>query len=91
MKQIYNFESAAPPVLNENMLRLELKKRKLHIQTAVVALGSLLLLAVVALLGHFTCELYPWLAAFCLIYVIISVTGGSIIAVACTRKGGIEL
>ena len=91
MKQIYNFECVTPPVLNENMLKTELKKRKLHIQTAVVALGSILLMAVMALLGCFAYGLYPWLTAFCLIYVIVSVTGGSIIAVTCTRKGGIEL
>lgn len=90
MKQIYNFEGATPPVLNEHMLRAELEKRTVQKQTTLVALGSILLLMVMAVLGIATYQLYPWLTAICLIYIIISVTGGSIIAVACTRKGGIN-
>ena len=91
MKQIYNFEDSNPPVLNENMLRSELEKRTVRRQTAVVALGSILLLTVIAFLGLATYNIYPWLTAICLVYIIISVTGGSVIAVACTRKGGFEL
>ena len=45
------------------------------------------LLAVIALLGSITYELYPWITAICLIYIIISVTGSSVIVVTCTRKG----
>lgn len=41
MKQIYNFEQAQPPVLNERMIRLQLEKRRLHFQTALIALASI--------------------------------------------------
>ena len=46
MNQIYNFEQHKPPVLNENMLRAELERRRLRWQTALVAVaGTLLLIA----------------------------------------------
>lgn len=91
MKQIYNFECIDPPIINENMLRTEQEKRKVTVQTTIAAIGSLLLLAVIALLGSITYELYPWITAICLIYIIISVTGSSVIVVTCTRKGGRKL
>ena len=43
MKQIYNFEQHKPPVLNENMLRAELERRRLRWQTALLALAGILL------------------------------------------------
>lgn len=89
MKQIYNFEQHKPPVLNENMLRAELERRKLRWQTALLALAGILLQVVVALFGYSAIDWYPWISAVCFGYVIISTTGCGVIAVAYSRKGGI--
>lgn len=90
MKQIYNFEQHKPPVLNENMLRAELERRRLRWQTALIALAGILLQAVVAMVGLLVMNDYPMLTILCLGYTVVSVTGGSVIAVVTTRKGGIS-
>ena len=40
MRQIYNFESHEPPCLNERKLRTELERRRLNLQTALIALAA---------------------------------------------------
>ena len=89
MKQIYNFEQHKPPVLNENMLRAELERRRLRWQTALLALAGILLQVVIVLFGYSAIDWYPWISAICFGYVIISTTGCGVIAVAYSRKGGI--
>ena len=89
MKQIYNFEQKAPPALNENMLREEAKKRRLRLQTALAAVSGILMLTVVILLGILVYGRYPYLALFCFLYALFSATGGSVMAVVFTRKGGL--
>ena len=89
MKQIYNFEQHKPPVLNENMLRAELERRRLRWQTALLALAGILLQVVVVLFGYSAIDWYPWISAICFGYVIISTTGCGVVAVAYSRKGGV--
>ena len=89
MKQIYNFEQYKQPVLNENMLRAELERRRLRWQTALIAVAGILLLISAAMLGFLVLEDYPWLTALCLAYVLLSATGGSVLAIVVTKKGGI--
>ena len=91
MKQIYNFEQHKPPVLNENMLHAELERRRLRWQTALIAVSGILLLIAAAMLGFLVLEDYPWITALCLAYVLFSATGGSVLAIVCTRKGGLTL
>ena len=88
MKQIYNFEQVPPPVLNERMIHSEIEKRRLHLQTALLALSAILLLAAMILLGFFAYETYPWAALFCFLHALVSATGSSVLAVVFTRKGG---
>ena len=88
MKQIYNFEQTQPPVLNENMIREEIKKRRVRLQTALLALSAILLLLTMITLGLFAYETYPLIALFCFLYALVSATGGSVLAVVFTRKGG---
>ena len=88
MKQIYSFEQVQPPVLNERMVRSKIEKRRLHLQTALVALSAILLLMVMILLGLFVYETYPWIALFCFLHALVSATGGGVLAVIFTRKGG---
>ena len=89
MKQIYNFEQQKPPVLNENMLRAELERRRLRWQTALIAVAGILLLIVTALIGYLVLEDYPWITVLCLAYVLFSATGGSVLAIVATKKGGV--
>ncbi|MBR6826044.1 MAG: hypothetical protein IKM59_05805 [Oscillospiraceae bacterium] len=91
MKQIYNFEQHHPPVLNENMIRAEMERRKLHWQTALLVLAGILLQVVVALFGYSAMDWYPWISSVCFGYIIISTTGCGIVAVIYSRKGGIAL
>lgn len=88
MKQIYNFEQHKPPVLNENMLHAELERRRLRWQTALIAVSGILLLIVTALIGYLVLEDYPWITVLCLAYVLFSATGGSVLAIVVTKKGG---
>ena len=91
MKQIYNFEHHKPPVLNENMLRAELERRRLRWQTALIAVAGILIQALLIVLGLCNMNDYPLITAACLLYVILSTTGGSVLAIICTRKGGLSL
>lgn len=89
MRQIYNFEQYNPPVLNENMIRSEIERRKLHWQTSLLVLAGILLQVVVALFGYSAIDWYPWVSVVCFVYIVISATGGGVVAVAYSRKGGI--
>lgn len=91
MKQIYDFEQNSPPVLNENMLRVEQEKRRLRLQTTLLFIAGLLFQIAIILLGFSAIDWYPWLTAICFGYVIVSTTGGGVVAVTYTRKGGVNL
>lgn len=91
MKQICRFDQHDPPALNENMLRSELERRRLHWQTALLALAGILLQVVVILFGYSAIDWYPWLSVLCIAYVVVSTTGCGVIAVVCSRKGGITI
>ena len=91
MKQIYEFEKNNPPALNESMLRNKMEQRKLRLQTALIAFASILIQAVLVMLGFFTFEEYRFLSAICIIYVILSTTGGGVLAIVYTRKGGLTI
>lgn len=89
MKQIYNFEQAAqPPVLNERIIRLQLEKRRLRFQTALIALAAILIMEAMVLLGFSAYETYPWFTLFCFLYALTSTTCGGVLAIIFTRKGG---
>lgn len=89
MKQIYNFEQHTPPVLNENIIRSEIERRKLQWQTTLLVLAGILIQVVVALFGYSAVDWYPWISVFCFVYIVISTTGCGVVAVAYSRKGGI--
>ena len=88
MKQIYNFEQYNPPALNERIIREKIERRKLRWQTALIALAGILMQIIIAALGLGAVEEYPIITIFCCMYVLLSTTGGSILAVVYTQKGG---
>lgn len=89
MKQIYNFEQHTPPVLNENIIRSEIERRKLQWQTTLLVLAGILIQVVVALFGYSAVDWYPWISVVCFVYIVISTTGCGVVAVTYSRKGGI--
>ena len=88
MKQIYRFEQAQPPVLNERMIQLEIDRRRLRLQTALLAFSAALLPVVMILLGFVAFGAYPWIALFCFLHALVSATGGRVLDVVFTRTGG---
>ena len=80
MKQIYDFEKERPPVLNENMLKAELQKRKLQKQMAMVLLSSILSLLGLLTMALMMFDRYPLLLVSVLVYIVISVAGGGTVA-----------
>lgn len=91
MKMIYNFEQHTPPVLNENMLRSELEKRRLRKQTMLLAIAGILVQIALVMFGLWTAETYPLITVISFGYVVTSIVGGSVIALVYTRKGGLVL
>lgn len=89
MKQIYDFEQYNPPALNERIVREEIEKRKLRWQTALIALAGILIQIIIAVLGFEAVDEYPIITILCCMYVLLSTTGGSILAVVYTQKGGV--
>lgn len=89
MKQIYNFEQHTPPILNENIIRTEIERRKLQWQTTLLVLAGILIQAVVALFGYSAVDWYPLISVVCFSYIVISTTGCGVVAVVYSRKGGI--
>ena len=90
MKQIYNFEQHTPPVLNENILRVELEKRKEKQQVILLALANILFQIVLLLFGYVTFEAYPIITMISICYVVVSVAGSGMIAVVYAQKGGLK-
>ena len=88
MKQIYNFEQHTPPVLNESMLLKEIEKRKTQRQTLLLTLASILMQAVVIMLGIFVYDFYPIVTIGCIVYVVIATVSSGALAFAFTKKRG---
>lgn len=91
MKQIYEFEQYCPPALNENMIRTKLEQRKLRLQAALIAFAGILIQMVLMMAGCSVMNEYPVITGICLLYVILSATGGGVLAIVYTRKGGLSL
>lgn len=81
MKQIYNFEQHTPPVLTESLLREEQKKRELHRQTTMATIAGILMQVALLLIAVFLFTDYPAISLVCAGYVIISATGGTVMAI----------
>lgn len=81
MKQIYNFDAKQPPILNESMLRTELAKRQLRRQTTLAAISGILTQLVILLAAFLLAEYSLFLSICCVVYVILSATGSTVVAI----------
>lgn len=88
MEQIYNFEGAQPPVLNEKQLRAELERRqgrKRILLFLLVAIGEMFCL------GSFASAISvsaPVAAIFLYGYIALSILGGGTFVIFQATKGG---
>ena len=88
MNQIYNFESMEPPVLNESMLQAELEKRRLRRQTTMAAVAGILIQIVLLLCAFLLAKEHIFLSLCYVAYVILSATGGTVIAIIINSSAG---
>ena len=87
MNQIYNFEQNEPPIVNENMLRARLDKKKAVRNAAIVAVASVMLQMITLLLGILMYSQYPIITFLCVSYVVVSMVGASVISIVYSKKG----
>lgn len=87
MNQIYNFEQYEPPIVNENMLRARLEKKKAVRNAAIVAVASVMLQMMTLLLGILMYSQYPIITFLCVTYVVVSMVSASVISIVYSKKG----
>lgn len=88
MDQIYNFEGAKPPILNENMLRNQQERREARRMAVLFALAAALILAMVVWFAVTIAEYAPITASVCVAYAAVSLLGSSAAAIVYAQKGG---
>lgn len=82
MKMIYRFDGFTPPPLSEADLQKELNRRKVARQSALAALGGILLHILSFLLALGIYPLSPNLSLIALIFCLASAMGGGAVAIA---------
>ena len=82
MKMIYRFDTVTPPPLTEADLQKELNRRKLAKQSALAALGGILLHILSFLLALGIYPLSPELSLIALIFCVASALGGGAVTIA---------
>lgn len=91
MNQIYNFEGARPPVLNENLLRAERERRKIRLQTVLCTIAVFVVMLCIVVFAKIIAEFTPVAALVCIGYVTISIIGSGTAAIVYAQKGGAKI
>ena len=87
MKQIYHFDSAQPPALTEKMLRIEIERRRMLRQTALVALAGALINWCLFITAFLLYSVNIFLSVACISYTFAAIYGaGAIAAVYVNRR-----
>lgn len=86
MKQFYDFERAYPPPLKEHRLRAIAERRRLRHQLMLLVVAAVLLELCLLLFTLVLIVADSWLAILSAGYLIISLTGGSVLAIVCIQK-----
>ncbi len=87
MNQIYNFEDKIPPVLNENMLRQEIKRRETKGQVLILRIASILVCLCLLLFAFLIIPTSKIVAVTCIIFTTLSIIGNATITLLFYRKG----
>lgn len=90
MRQTYDFERFAPPVLNENMLRRELERRAERRRTVLLAIAGALLQVAAVLFAVLVREWYPVLSLAVVCSAILSTAGGGAAVIVYAQRGGTD-
>lgn len=90
MKQIFDFEQFAPPVLNEKILRQELEKRTERRRVVLLAVAGALFQVVFILWAILCWNTAFVLALVCIGFAIVSLVGSGVITIVYVQKGGIS-
>lgn len=88
MQQIYNFDGAKAPILNENMLKLEQSRRENRRMALLFALAAAIFVALVIWFAAAIADYAPITAIVCVVYAAASALGGSAAAIVYAQKGG---
>ncbi len=86
MKQIYNFDRANPPYLNERLLRKEIERRRLQRQTILLTIASILSQMVVLLFGILLWPIQPVITLVSILYVLTAALSSGVIVIVFTKK-----
>lgn len=87
-KQLFDFEAACPPVLNERMLLEEQKRRELKRQMSVLAAAAAFTELCLILLAVLSWTVQPLLSFICMGYVACSACGCGVLAGVCVMRKG---
>ena len=87
MKQIYNFESAAPPRVTEVTLQEELERRTLRRQINILRLASILCCVCMALFAFFIFRDSVIVAVVSILMLTFTLMGNGIISLVFYRHG----
>lgn len=87
MNQIYNFEQYEPPIINENMIKARLEKKRVVRNAAIVAAAGVLLQMMTLVLGVLAYSQYPVITFLCVTYVVVSMVSASVISIVYSKKG----
>lgn len=87
MNQIYNFEQYEPPIVNENMLKARLEKKKVIRNATIVATAGVLLQMMTLVIGILVYSQYPIITFLCVSYVVVATVGASVISIVYSKKG----
>ncbi len=85
--QIYDFEQYEPPIINEKILEEKLEKKKTTRNATIVAIAGFLMQFLVLTLSFVVYYKMPLLTVLCIMYVIISIIGSSVISIIYSKKG----
>lgn len=87
MNQIYNFEQYEPPIINENMIKARLERKRVVRNAAIVAAAGVLLQMMTLVLGVLAYSQYPVITFLCVTYVVVSIVSASVISIVYSKKG----
>lgn len=83
---IFDFEKEYPPVLTSQMLEEEQKRRRIHLQMALLAVAAVCMELCLILISVLLWVDFPGLSVICAGYVFCSSAGSGIILVVFTEK-----
>lgn len=86
MTQIYRFDDIKPPAVSEETLRVEIERRKMKRQTALLALAGILAEVCLLITAFILQPINAVLSMILIAYVLVAMSGGGVIAIVFTHK-----